>query len=168
MSEPTDAHEPPYILRAHRPGDPGWIVHRQTVLYTREYGWDGTFEAMVAEIAADFIKNHDPEFEHCWIAERGGEIIGSVSVVRQSPEIAKLRMLYVEASARGLGLGQRLVKECITFAQARDYKTLTLWTNDNLVSARRIYQAAGFRLVAEEKHHSFGKDLVGQNWELDL
>jgi len=158
----------PYILRPYEAGDIGWITHRQGLIYAQEYGWDETFEALVAEIAAAFVKNHDPKHERCWIAEREGEIVGSVFVVKQSDEIAKLRLLYVEPSARGLGIGQRLVNECIRFARAKGYKVLTLWTNDVLTSARRIYQAAGFRLVAEERHHSFGKDLVGQNWDLDL
>ena len=162
------ARQVPYTLRPHRVGDVGWIAHRQGLLYAQEYGWDETFEALVAEIAAAFVRNFDPERERCWIAERDGEIVGSVFLVRHSDEVAKLRLLYVEPSARGLGLGRRLVDECIAFSRAKEYRTLTLWTNDVLVAARGIYKATGFRLVKEEAHHSFGKDLVGQTWNFDL
>ena len=155
-------------LRPHRPGDIGWVISRHGALYAREYGWDTTFEALVAEIAAKFLKEYDASRERAWIAERDGERVGCVFVVAQSAAVAKLRMLLVEPHARGLGLGRRLVDECIRFARSVGYRELVLWTNDVLVSARRIYQAAGFRLVAEERHHSFGKDLVGQNWELAL
>ena len=164
----TDEPDVPYILRPLQTGDIGWITRRQGMLYATEYGWDETFEALVAEIAAAFVKTFDPKREACWIAEREGEIVGSVFVVRQSDAVAKLRLLYVEPAARGFGIGRRLVEECIRFARMKNYRTLTLWTNDCLVSARRIYEEAGFRLVAQENHHSFGKDLVGQNWELYL
>ena len=158
----------PYEIRRLMVGDIGWITHRQGILYSREYGWDATYEALVAEILAGFVKNYDSTFERGWVAERDGGIIGSVFLVRASAGVAKLRLLYVEPAARGLGVGRRLVQECIDFARIKRYKTLTLWTNDVLVSARRIYQAAGFQLTKEERHHSFGKDLVGQTWDLAL
>ena len=155
-------------LRQLQVGDIGWITHRQGMLYAKEHGWELSYEALVADILAGFVRNFDEEQEASWIAEVGGEIVGSVFVVRQSGNIAKLRLLYVEPSARGSGLGRKLVAECISFARERGYRTLTLWTNDVLTSARRIYEAAGFQLVSEERHHAFGKDLVGQNWELAL
>jgi DNA-binding MarR family transcriptional regulator/GNAT superfamily N-acetyltransferase len=160
--------EPSYILRPHEPGDIGWVIHRHGVLYAGEYGLDETFEALVARIAAAFIENFDARRERCWIAERNGEIVGSVLLVKDGEEIAKLRLLYVEPKARGTGIGRRLVSESIAFARRAGYSKITLWTNDVLVSARRIYQAAGFQLVREEPHHSFGRDLVGQYWELPL
>ena len=157
-----------YILRPPRIGDIGWVIHRHGVLYAQAYGWNEQFEGLVGEIASAFVKNFQPEWERCWIAEQDGAVVGSVFLVRQSETVAKLRLLYVEPSARGQGIGQHLTQECIRFARDKGYRTLTLWTNDLLVSARKIYQAAGFTLVAEEKHHSFGKDLVGQNWDLAL
>lgn len=157
-----------YQLRGLRPGDIGWVTHRQALLYQQEYGWDISYEALVAEILGGFVKSFDAASESAWIAEQDQKIIGSVFLMRASDRIAKLRLLYVEPRARGLGIGRRLVDECIAFARGKGYETLTLWTNDVLISARKIYQAAGFRLTGEERHHSFGKDLIGQTWDLAL
>lgn len=159
----------PYILRPHQPGDMGWVVHRHGVLYAQEYGYDETFEALVAEIAAKFIQRFDPKRERCWIAERDGEIVGSVFLVKKSKTVAKLRLLLVEPSARGLGIGKRLVGECLRFARQASYKKIVLWTQSELPAARHIYQEAGFRLTKQEKHRSWGRDdLVSQIWELKL
>lgn len=158
----------PYLLRPHQPGDMGWVIHRHGVLYAQEYGWDQTFEALVAEVAAAFIRNYDARHERCWIAEKDGEIVGSVFLVKKSKTVAKLRLLYVEPKARGLGIGARLVVECERFARQVGYRKITLWTNSILHAARRIYEKAGYRLVASEPHHSFGHDLIGETWEKTL
>lgn len=160
--------QPSVLIREHRPGDIGWVISAHGRLYAQEYGWDISFEALVAEIAAKFLREFRPGQERCFIAELDGAPVGSAFVVRESDEEAKLRLVLVEARARGLGLGKRLVREALAFARAAGYRRMVLWTNDILHAARGIYIAEGFRLVAEEKHHSFGKDLVGQNWEREL
>lgn len=162
------AAAPPIALRAHQPGDIGWVISRHGEFYAQQYNWDSSFETLVAEIAGKFLKTFDPDREYCWIAERNGQRLGCIFLVRQSKTVAKLRLLLVDPAARGSGLGTRLVEECIATARRIGYKKLTLWTNDNLHAARRIYQRAGFVLVREEKHHSFSHDLVGQFWELKL
>ena len=162
------AAAPAVELRAPRPGEFGWIVHRHGALYAEEYGFDATFEALVAEIVADFIKSHDPARERVWIADAGGRVAGSVFLVRKTDTVARLRLLYVEPWARGLGIGRRLVDACITAAREQGYAELELWTNDVLTAARHIYQRAGFDLVDRAPHRSFGRDLVGETWRLAL
>src|SRR5215475_8081578 len=168
LLEPQTRERPPLLLRGHRVGDMGWVVSSQATAYAEEYGWDISYEALVAEICAQFIKNYDAAREHCWIAEVDGEPVGSVFLVKSSDELAKLRLLLVEKKARGLGVGRALVEQCIRSAREKGYKKMTLWTQSILLAARGIYQSAGFHCVKEEKHHSFGVDLVGETWEMDL
>ena len=162
------AAKPAYLVRTHQPGDMGWVIHRHGVLYAREYGFDERFEALVATIVARFIERFDPKREHCWIAERDGENVGSVFLVKKSETVAQLRLLLVEPTARGSRLGARLVDECIRFARRTGYRKITLWTNSVLLAARTIYEAAGFTMVTKERHRSFGRDLVGETWDLAL
>jgi DNA-binding MarR family transcriptional regulator/GNAT superfamily N-acetyltransferase len=166
----TDRTRTPYVLRPHRVGDMGWIVYREGLGYAEQYGWDATFEALVANIVSDFITHFEPARERCWIAEVDGRHVGHVFLVKHPSQAhtAKLRLLFVEPSARGTGLGPVLVNECVRFARTAGYRKMVLWTQSTLTAAHRIYQGAGFVLVKEEPHHSFGHDLVGQEWELDL
>jgi DNA-binding MarR family transcriptional regulator/N-acetylglutamate synthase-like GNAT family acetyltransferase len=164
----ASARAVPYLLRGHRPGDMGWVIHRHGLLYAQEYGYDERFEALVAGIAAHFIEHLDPKRERCWIAELGGEIAGSVFLVRKTPTIAKLRLLLVEPRARGVGIGARLVEECVRFARAAGYRKIVLWTQSELDAARHLYARAGFRRVHSKPHRSFGKKLVAETWELLL
>ena len=164
----AEARTPVLILRPHRAGDMGWVTAANAEIYAREYGWDTTYEALVAKITAEFIENFDAKRERCWIAEMDGERVGSVFVVRKTDAIAKLRLLIIDPKARGLGLGKRFVDECLRFAKEAGYSSMTLWTQSILTAARAIYARAGFKLVAEEPHHSFGADLIGETWERAL
>jgi len=164
----ADAKPPAYVLREPHTGDMGWVVARHAALYAQEYGWGVRFEGLCAEIVAQMIASHDPEYDRHWIAEMDGEPVGSVFCVKASDEVAKLRLLLVEPTARGHGIGTRLVDECITFARAAGYRKMTLWTHSVLVGARRIYQAAGFRLVETKKHADWGVPVVGETWEMEL
>lgn len=159
---------PEPILRMHRPGDMGWVVQQHGLLYAQEFGWDISFEGLVAGIVAQFLQEFDPARERCWIAEIDGQQVGSVFLVKHSNEVAKLRLLLVDPAGRGSGLGKRLVDECIAFARRCGYRKITLWTQSMLLAARGIYERAGFVRVASEPHHSFGRDLIGETWELTL
>jgi DNA-binding MarR family transcriptional regulator/GNAT superfamily N-acetyltransferase len=155
-----------FRLRQHRAGDMGWIVSRQSALYAEEYGWTTEYEALAAEIVAQFLKTSDPARERCWVAERDEAPLGAVMIVKHSETVAKLRLLHVERAARGLGIGRRLVAECVGFARAAGYEKITLWTQSNLLAARHLYETAGFTCVASEPHHRFGKDLIAETWDL--
>lgn len=158
------------VLRTHRAGDIGWIIHRHGEVYSREYGWDATFEAIVAEIGADFLRNYDPLCERCWIAEVDGERAGSVMLIRDRERegVARLRVLLVEPHARGLGVGRMLVRQCTDFARSVGYSAITLWTSSVLTGARRLYEQEGYRLMETRPHNAYGKRMTGEVWDLTL
>lgn len=166
--DPSTTETPPFVLRTHRPGDMGWVAQAHGEMYWREYGWDERFEALVAHIAAEFIDKLDRKRERCWIAERDGARVGSVFLVKKTQAVAKLRLLIVDPRTRGLGLGRLLVRECIRFARESGYRSITLWTQQNLIAARKIYETEGFDLTASEPHAMFGVPLVGETWDLTL
>ena len=168
LLDPQAQERPAVIIRPLLPGDLGWVVSRHGALYAQEYHWDISFEGFVAQIAADYLKNLDPQKENGWIAEVNSENAGCVFLVKKSDEVAKLRMLLVEPGARGLGIGKRLVQECIRFARQCGYRKMTLWTQSFLLAARHIYQQAGFRLTESAANHEFGQDLISETWDLDL
>ncbi|WP_280465827.1 bifunctional helix-turn-helix transcriptional regulator/GNAT family N-acetyltransferase [Nocardia brasiliensis] len=162
------AAAPPFTLRPPAPGDFGWVIERHARLYTDEYGWDGTYEELIVRIVADYLHAHDEQRERAWIAESGGAPVGSIFCVAENETTARLRLLLVEPTARGLGVGSALVEECLRFATAAGYRDIVLWTNDVLTAARHIYQRAGFELVEQSPHHSWGADLIGQTWRRSL
>jgi DNA-binding MarR family transcriptional regulator/GNAT superfamily N-acetyltransferase len=168
LGEPSASPKPSYILRAPRHGDFGWMVARHAELYAREYNWGAPFEGLCAQIVADYVNNYDLKLERCWIAEMHGENVGCVMLVKDAPGVARLRLLLVEPKARGIGLGQRLVDECVKFAREAGYKRITLWTHSVLIAARRAYEKAGFTLTSSEKKHSWGEDVVAEYWDLEL
>ncbi len=168
LGEPAAAPKPSYILRAPRHGDFGWIVSRHAELYAQEYNWSEPFEGLCAQIVADFVNNYDPKLERCWIAEMNGENVGCVMLVKDAPGVARLRLLLVEPKARGLGLGRRLVDECVKFAREAGYAKITLWTHSILAAARHTYEKAGFTLTSSEKKHSWGQDVVAEYWDLEF
>ncbi|MGH6666063.1 MAG: bifunctional helix-turn-helix transcriptional regulator/GNAT family N-acetyltransferase [Pseudolabrys sp.] len=157
-----------YILREPRPGDLGWIVSRHAELYAQEYGWVEPFEGLCAQIVADFVSKYDPARERCWIAELNGENVGTVMLVKDSDEVARIRLLLVDPNGRGIGLGARLVDECVRFARSAGYKKITLWTHSVLTAARHIYEKAGFKLTSSEPRHSWSQDVVAEFWDLEL
>jgi DNA-binding MarR family transcriptional regulator/N-acetylglutamate synthase-like GNAT family acetyltransferase len=167
LGDPPAVSEP-YLIRTHRTGDLSWIAYRHAILYSQEYGWHQGFEAFVLEIVAGFLKNYDSANERCWVAERSGEIVGCVLLVKRSKRIAQLRLLLVEPTARGLGIGKRLVEECIRFARETGYKKIVLWTHDNLTAARAIYRKTGFQLVGTDNHEDFGPQVTAETWEMVL